>query len=257
MASIRRERYFENFRNRMLKAKEKFKTSFFIIIIPSIGLWLALIVYYFIKALSYLLGAVDLYKYPYLLMGYLFIVSAFAIIGFLFKNKILYTLLTALFVISFGYGAWELFQGNTEIYRAVLLMAGSACGFWCSDIGHRQLKEFALLSKEEGYPDFIDILGEPVPMANTRGVYRRQYDELKKVAEKNYAHAREGYVDIKNYVTTKELGAMDEVNTNFDSSVSGLLDVKEEHKNIFNEINKITADNDCSVYELLDADDKK
>ena len=252
MASVHRERKFEEYRKRSFEAKSKFKTAFFLIILPFGGLFVGLMLYYFIRALALLAGGSMYfgqiitnyatgrdeelplaYTVPHLLMLYLFFVSVLAGITHIFKVKGCNTALKLLYVVSFVYGFITIFNQSMELWKSVILMVGSFYGFWCCDVIGRQLKEFKFLSQQEGYPDFIDLIGEPVPIANTRGVYMRQYEELKKQAEqrtkeKNLNQRRECCVDIADYLTKGGEGgipenAMDELTTDFNADLDELL----------------------------------
>lgn len=244
MASIRRERLFEELRTRKMNANRNKKAAFLGLTVPFGILWLTLATIYFIKGLALLAGSSmaigqmlanmvngrsdpipGTYKYPYLLMFCLFVVILLTSIGVGFKKRKVILALSIFFVAAFIFGVLSINFKFVSLPYAIAIMLASIYGFWCCDFLHRYFIEMDFLSKQPGYPDFLDIFDEPMPIANTRGIYRRQYDELKTEAEKNYAHGREGYVDIKKYVAAEGgLGAMDELVTDFDSSTRELLD---------------------------------
>ncbi|MGN0586484.1 MAG: hypothetical protein ACI4JF_04290 [Oscillospiraceae bacterium] len=246
MASIRRERLFEQYRDRMSAAKSNLNKCFMALMIPFGGLWLGLTLYYFIKGLALLAGSgmffgqlIDnyasgkneplplTYKIPYLLMFYLFMIFILSAISRGFRKKGINYALEVIFVASFIYGFVCIFFSLMPVYYSVLLMAASIYGFWVCDITLRQYKELDFLSKQEGYPDFVDLVGEPVPMANTRGVYMRQYELLKEQAHKRTkdkldAKDSDSCVDVGDYLTEHD-NTMDELTTGFDEPIDELL----------------------------------
>lgn len=246
MASIRRERLFEEYRNRLHAAKSKLNKCFMALMIPFGGLWLGLMLYYFIKGLALLAGAEMVigqllaneitgrddpipltYKTPYMLLFYLFVVFILSAISRAFRKKGINYALEVIFIVSFIYGFVCIFFSLMPVYYSVLLMAASIYGFWVCDITLRQYKELDFLSKQEGYPDFVDLVGEPVPMANTRGVYMRQYELLKEQAQKRTkdkldAKDSDSCVDVGDYLTTHD-NTMDELTTGFTEPIDELL----------------------------------
>ena len=214
--------------------------------IPFGGLWLGLTIYYFFKGLALLAGAnmvigqlwaneitgrndpIPLtYKTPYLLMFYLFVIFILAAISRGFRKKGINYALEVIFVASFIYGFVCIFYSIMPVHYSVLLMAASIYGFWVCDITLRQYKELEFLSKQEGYPDFVDLIGEPVPMANTRGVYMRQYELLKEQAKKrtearNAAGENDSCVNVSEYIIAHD-NTMDEVTTGFSEPIDELL----------------------------------
>ena len=246
MASARRERLFEEYRNRLCAAKSKLNKCFMAMMIPFGGLWLGLMLYYFFKGLAMMAGAgmyfgqiienyaksrndplPFAYKTPYLLLLYLFGIFILSAISRGFRKKGINYALEVIFVASFVYGFVCIFYSIMPVHYSVLLMAASIYGFWVCDITLRQYKELEFLSKQEGYPDFVDLVGEPVPMANTRGVYMRQYELLKEQAKKrtearNAAGENDSCVDVSEYITAHD-NTMDEVTTGFSEPIDELL----------------------------------
>lgn len=246
MASARRERLFEEYRNRLHNAKDRLNKCFMALMIPFGGLWLGLILYYFIKGLALLAGAgmffgqlIDnyatgrnaplpfAYKTPYLLLLYLFGIFILSAISRAFRKKGINYALEIIFIASFIYGFICIFFSIMPVHYSVLLMAASIYGFWVCDITLRQYKELDFLSKQEGYPDFVDLVGEPVPMANTRGVYMRQYELLKEQSRgrtkvKLDSGDSDSCVDVSDYLTAHD-NTMDELTTGFDEPIDELL----------------------------------
>lgn len=246
MASARRERLFEEYRNRLHAAKDKLNKCFMAMMIPFGGLWLGLMLYYFFKGLALLAGAnmvlgqlwaneitgrndpIPLtYKTPYLLMFYLFVIFILSAISRGFHKKGINYALEIIFIASFIYGFVCIFFSLMPVHYSVLLMAASIYGFWVCDITLRQYKELEFLSGQEGYPDFVDLVGEPVPMANTRGVYMRQYELLKEQArrrtkDKLDSGDSDSCVDVSDYLTCHD-NTMDELTTDFDEPIDELL----------------------------------
>lgn len=252
MASAHRERKFEEYRNRMFNAKQGFKKGYIMLMAVFAGSWIALFLYHFIKGLALLAGGGMFFgqmilnyatgkddELPlqfetfYGLMLFLFVVALLATLSKVFKKKIFSTLLTVAFIGAFIFGLVCLYFKIIPVLRALILMASAVYGFWCNDYMLRQYKEFEFLSKQEGYPDFIDLIGEPVPIANTRGIYLRQYEKLKENADKR-KEARtpqdlnDSCVDINDYLkkggeSDIPADAMDELTTDFSDSIDELL----------------------------------
>ncbi len=244
MASARRERLFEEYRNRKIHANSLFKNCFLLLIIPFGGLWLAIALYSFIRGLAllaggsffwanYIMNYVNgtnessglVYVMPLGLMLYLFAVAGFATLSRIFRKKLFNFILMGIFIASFIYGMLCLFARSMEIWKSVLLMVQGFYGFWCCDVINRSYKEFSFLSKQEGWPDFVDLVGEPVPIANTRGIYLRQYELLKEHAKKLKSEpTEESAVNIDDYISKSGGdGAMDELTTDFGDSIEELL----------------------------------
>lgn len=252
MASIRRERLFEEYRNRRIHADTLFKRALWAMLIPFGGLLAALTLYYFIRGLALLAGASMVvgqllansitgrndpipltYKVPYMLMFYLFLVTVFAIITRSFKKKWSNFTLKIIFIVSFIYGFISIYFNLMRLSYCIILMIASFYGFWCCDVISRQFKEHEFLAKQEGYPDFIDLVGEPVPISNTRGIYMRQYEKLKEQAQQRTKNKlasddSDSCVDVSQYLTKSGEGnipdnAMDELTTNFSQSIDELL----------------------------------
>lgn len=252
MASEKRERLFEDYRNRMRLANSDFKKATLGIILISLGPWLVMTIIFFFKGLALLAGSGMVlgqmlmnyatgrndelplqYEVPYLLMLYLFVVGVLTLIMRGFKVRWIKHFLTVVFIGTFIYGIITIWQGSLKLYYSILLMAGALAGFWCCDIVGRCFKEWKFLSAQEGYPDFIDLVGEPVPIANTRGVYMRQYEILKEESRKRTEVKlkngdSDSCVDINDHLIRGGTGdlpadAMDELTTDFNGSIDELL----------------------------------
>ncbi|MBQ8780569.1 MAG: hypothetical protein IJZ72_02685 [Oscillospiraceae bacterium] len=252
MASIHRQRKFEEYRNRMFNAKSRLKMSSFLMLLPSGGLWLYLFFYHIIKAFALLAGGGAFFgqiimnyatgkneesplKYEtyWGLMFYVFVVAMLVLVMRISKKRGFSTALAVIFIGTFIYGFVTVCFNTLPVWQSVLFMAAALYGFWCNDIALRQLKEFEELSKIEGYPDFVEILGEPAPIANTRGVYLRQYEKLKEESaerkkERTPDDLNDSCVDITEHL--KKGGedgipadAMDELTTDFGQSIDELL----------------------------------
>lgn len=252
MASEKRERLFEEYRNRMFEANSSFKKASLVIILASMGVWVVMSLYYIIRTFAMLAGSGMIFgqlimnyatgsneksslivEMPYLLMLYLFTVGVFALIMRGFKKKWIKNFLTVVFIGTFIYGIVTIWQGSMKLIYSILIMAGALTGFWCCDIIGRCFKEWKFLSAQEGYPDFIDLVGEPVPIANTRGVYMRQYEILKEESRKRTEEKfkkgdSDSCVDINDHLIRGGTGdlppdAMDELTTDFNGSIDELL----------------------------------
>lgn len=252
MASEKRERLFEDYRNRMFEANSSFKKASLVIILSSMGVWAVMAIYYMIRTFAMLAGSgmvfgqlimnyatgsneksLLTFEMPYLLMLYLFTVGVLALIMRGFKKKWIKNFLTVVFIGTFIYGIVTIWQGSLKLYYSILLMAGALADFWCCDIIGRCFKEWKFLSAQEGYPDFIDLVGEPMPIANTRGVYMRQYEILKKESQKRTEEKlkngdSDSCVDINDHLIRGGTGdlpadAMDELTTDFNGSIDELL----------------------------------
>lgn len=252
MASTFRERKFEEYRNRMFNAKNRLKTGTFLLLLPSAGLWIVLFIYHIIKGFALLAGGHAFFGQMILnyatgsneesplsyetywgLMFYVFIIAMLSFLTRSFKKKGFCLVLAIIFAGTFIYGFFTIYFKMLPLWQSITLMASSLYGFWCNDIVIRQFKEFDFLSKQEGYPDFIDLIGEPVPIANTRGVYLRQYEKLKEQSEKRKKNRtpddlNDSCVDINDHL--KKGGedgipsdAMDELTTDFSDSIDELL----------------------------------
>lgn len=199
MPSLKREEEYKINKKRYDDMKKSFKTAFFMAMIPSAGVWLALMLYYFIRGLALLAGASMVvgqmyanqitgrddktglgYEQPHLYMVFLFAIALLTFISFFFKKKQPLYASFALYGAGALYGLVALVMGNCGILVGLYFIAYGGFGIWISDFILRLYKEKDYLSKQEGYPDFNPIIDEPHAMANTSGLYYKQSEYLKR-----------------------------------------------------------------------------
>lgn len=199
MPSLKREEEYTINKNRYEAMQKNFRKSFLIAMIPSAGIWLVLMLYYFIRGLALLAGASMIigqkyanevtgrndktglgYDQPHLYMTFLFAIALLIFLSFLLKNK--KPLYATFFLYGAGaiYGFIALITGSLDFVEGMYFIAYGAFGAWISDYIIRLYKENDYLSKQEGYPDFIIAIDEPRPMANTSGLYYKQSEYLKR-----------------------------------------------------------------------------
>lgn len=199
MPSLKREEEYTINKNRYEAMQKDFKKSFLIAMIPSAGVWVVLMLYYFIRALALLAGANMVigqmfanqitgrddktglgYEQPYLYMTFLFVIALLIGISFFLKKKQPLYATFALYGAGAVYGLIALISGSLDFIEGMYFIAYGGFGIWITDYILRLYKEKDYLSKQEGYPDFIIAIDEPRPMANTSGLYYKQSEYLKR-----------------------------------------------------------------------------
>ncbi len=199
MSSLKREEEFRANKQRYDAMQKSFKTTFWMAIIPSIGVWVALTLYYVIRGLALLAGASmimgeywvyqttgdpiesDLfYHKPVVYMGFLFVIGLLTFFSYAFKKKFPLYILFAVYGAGAVYGLVALVTGKCGILMGLYLIAYGGYGIWLSDFILRLFKEQKYLSLQEGYPNFDSAINEPRPMANTSGLYYNRSEYLKR-----------------------------------------------------------------------------
>jgi len=199
MPSLKREEKYKINLQRYTAMQKGFKTSFLIAIIPSAGVWLVLMLYYFIRALALLAGANMVigqmfanqltgrddktglgYEQPHLYMTFLFAIGLLIFVSFFLKNRKPLYATFVLYGAGALYGLISLIMGSLELIEGMYFIAYGGFGIWITDYILRLYKEKDYLSKQEGYPDFIIAIDEPRPMANTSGLYYKHSEYLKR-----------------------------------------------------------------------------
>jgi len=199
MPSLKREEEYRINKQRYNDMKKNFRTSFLLALIPSAGVCIALMLYYFIRGLALVAGASMVigqmyaneitgrddktglgYEQPHLYMLFLFAIGLLTFISCFFKNK--KPLYATFFLYGAGalYGLVSLIMGSCDILTGLYFIAYGGFGVWISDYILRLYKEKDYLSKQEGYPDFNPIIDEPHAMANTSGLYYKHSEYLKR-----------------------------------------------------------------------------
>ncbi|MBQ8176035.1 MAG: hypothetical protein IJ035_03245 [Oscillospiraceae bacterium] len=199
MPSLKREEEYRINKQRYDDMKKSFKTSFLLALIPSAGVWIALMLYYFIRGLALLAGASMVvgqmyanqitgrddktglgYDQPHLYMVFLFAIGLLTFISCFFKKKQPLYATFALYGAGALYGLVALIMGSCGVLTGLYFIAYGGFGIWISDFILRLYKEKDYLSKQEGYPDFNPIIDEPHAMANTSGLYYKQSEYIKR-----------------------------------------------------------------------------
>lgn len=199
MPSLKREEEYTINKKRYDTMQRDFKKSFLIAMIPSAGVWLVLMLYYFIRALALLAGANMIigqklaneltgrndktglgYDQPHLYMVFLFVIALLIGISFFLKKKQPLYATFVLYGAGAIYGLIALIMGSLDFIEGMYFIAYGGFGIWITDYILRLYKEKDYLSKQEGYPDFIIAIDEPRPMANTSGLYYKQSEYLKR-----------------------------------------------------------------------------
>ncbi len=199
MPSLKREEEYKVNKKRYDDMKKSFRTSFLLSMLPSAGVWLALMLYYFIRALALLAGASMIigqkyaneitgrndktglgYEQPHLYMLFLFAIGLLTFISFFFKKKQPIYVTIVFYAAGALYGLIALIMGRCGILTGLYFIAYGGYGIWISDYILRLFQEKEYLSKQEGYPDFNPIIDEPHAMANTSGLYYKHSEYLKR-----------------------------------------------------------------------------
>ncbi len=218
MASLKRE---EEFRINHQKYKDlikRFHFAFWLAVIPSGATFIILAGYYGLRGLALLSGA-DLvlaqkilndelgtndssgltFNTPYLYMLFLFSIAVLSFVAFFFKLRKPHKFIFCIYAAGALFGLIGLFTGNFEgtwgIVKGLYLLIYGMYGMWLQDYIIRLHKELDELSLKEGFPDFIVVINEPRPMANTSGLYYHQSEFLKrqqKEKKENGAESDEG-----------------------------------------------------------------
>lgn len=202
MASAKMEYELEVNRGRMRNIKKSLKFGFLASLIASGTAFLALGVYYFIKALAglaggslfvgelfvkeYLGGETPtannlMYKYPYGFMAYILLLSILAIASYTSKKRGYNKALLAFYGGGCLYGLYGLFSGNCGTAMGVYLIAVGALGVWLEIFLLGVYKELDYLSLQDGFPDFIPLLTESKVMSNTTGLTAKQSEYRKNI----------------------------------------------------------------------------
>lgn len=199
MPSLKREEEYTINKKRYNTMRKNFRKSFLIAMLPSAGVWLVLMLYYFIRALALLAGANMVigqmfanqitgrddktglgYEQPHLYMTFLFTIALLLGISFFFKNKKPVYATFVLYGAGAVYGLVALIMGKCDVVEGLYFIVYGFLGAWISDYILRLYKEKDYLSKQEGYPDFIIAIDEPRPMANTSGLYYKKSEYIKR-----------------------------------------------------------------------------
>ena len=199
MPSLKREEEYKNNLRRYKTLQKNFRKSFLISMIPSAGVWIALMLYYFIRGLALVAGVTMImgqkyaneltgsndktgleYDQPHLYMCFLFAIALLIFLSFFFKNKKPLYVTFAFYGAGAVYGLVSLIMGNCDFVTGMYFIAYGAFGAWISDYILRLYKEKDYLSRQEGYPDFIIAIDEPRPMSNTSGLYYKQSEYIKR-----------------------------------------------------------------------------
>lgn len=199
MSSLKREEEYKINHQRYIEMKNGFKTSLIMSLIPSAGVWLVLTLYYFIRTLAMLVGGGAFFgqmimnyangtdeksdlavEVPYLYMAFLLVIALLTFISIFFKKKQPIYPTFLLYGAGALYGLIALITGSCGILTGLYFIAYGGFGIWISDYILRLYKEKDYLSKQEGYPDFIVVIDEPRPMANTSGLHYSKSEYLKR-----------------------------------------------------------------------------
>lgn len=199
MPSLKREEEYRINKQRYDDMQKSFKTSFLLALIPSAGVWLVLMLYYFIRALAMLAGGSAFfgqmilnyangtdeksslsYEQPHLYMVFLFAIGLLTFISCFFKKKQPLYAAFALYGAGALYGLISLIMGSCGVLTGLYFIAYGGFGIWINDFILRLYKEKDYLSKQEGYPDFNPMIDEPHAMANTSGLYYKQSEYIKR-----------------------------------------------------------------------------
>lgn len=203
MASLKREEEFRINHKRYKDLMKHFHVAFWLAIIPSATVFLVLAVIYAIRGLALLAGA-DLvlaqkilneelgtndssgltFNTPYLYMFFLFSIAVLSFIAFFFKLRKPHKFIFCIYAAGALFGLAGLFTGRFDgawgIVKGLYLLIYGMYGMWLQDYIIRLHKELDELSLKEGYPDFIEVINEPRPMANTSGLHYYQSEFLKR-----------------------------------------------------------------------------
>ena len=206
MASKKREQEYDANRRHIKEVMKGFKFSFLTTLIASGGVFLAMGIYYFVRALAGMAGASLLvgelfvkvyldgetpaadalvYEYPYGFMAFLLLISALSAASYFTKKRGINTALLILYALGGLYGFIGLFSEICGVAMGLYLFASGCMGVWVELYTMRLHKELDYLSLQEGYPDFIVALDEPHTIANTTGLTYKQSEFQKRQRKEN------------------------------------------------------------------------
>lgn len=201
MASKKREQEYDANRRHIKEVRKGFKFGFLTTLISSGGVFLAMGIYYFIRALAGLAGgsllvaelfvkvyldgetpAADalVYKYPYGFMAFILLLAGLAAASYFTQKRGYNIALLMLYAAGGLYGLIGLFGGFCGVAMGLYLFASGCLGAWVEMYILRLHKELDYLSLQEGYPDFIVAIDEPHTMANTIGLTYNQSEFRKR-----------------------------------------------------------------------------
>lgn len=263
MASLKREEEFRINHKKYKDLVKHFHIAFWLAEIPSLGAFLMLALFYAIRGLALLSGA-DLvlaqkilndelgtndssgltFNTPYLYMTFLFIIGVGSLIAFFFRLRKPHRFLFAVYLAGALYGLICMFTGNISVLAGLYLMIYGMYGMWLEDFILRLHKELDELSLKEGFPDFIEAINEPRPMANTSGLHYHKSELIKRQQKEN----KDDPESIKNI----EMDTLD-MNTPVPKSsrkIDSLMFIRDENgKDIQPEINEMDMlDPNASVH---------
>lgn len=212
MASAKIEYELEVNRNRIKNVYKSLKFGFLASVIASGVMFLAMGVYYFIKALAGMAGSTMMwgeflvreamgdgaaspvtekfmYKYPYGFMAYLLITTVLAIASYVSKKRGYNVALLVFYSIGGLSGLYSLIFGSCGVAMALFLLVSGGLGVWLEIFILGVYKELDYLSLQIGYPDFIPLMIETHTMSNTTGLTYKQSEyqkrSLKEQKQKN------------------------------------------------------------------------
>lgn len=199
MASLKREEEFRINHQKYKDLMKHFHAAFWLAIVPSAGVLVPLLIYYFIRTLAMLAGGSAFmgqiimnyakdsdersplsFTIPYLYVGFLAVISITTFAAFYFKLRKPHKFLFCVYLAGAIYGLVGLFRGTASVLTGLYLIIYGIYGMWLQDFILRLHKELDELSLKEGFPDFIAVINEPRPMANTSGLYYSRSEFLKR-----------------------------------------------------------------------------
>lgn len=202
MASAKIEYELEVNRGRMNNVRKSLKFGFLASVTASGAVFLAMGIYYFIRALAGMAGASLLvgelfvkeylggdtpaannlvYKYPYGFMAYILLLAVLAAFSYVSKKRGYNIAMLIFYGLGCLYGLLGLFWDLCGTVMGVYLVVAGALGVWLEIFLLGVYKELDYLSLQDGYPDFIPLLTEPQSMSNTTGLTLKQSEYKKNV----------------------------------------------------------------------------
>ncbi len=199
MASLKREEEFRINHQKYKNLMKHFHAAFWLAVIPSGVVFVIMTLYYGLRGLALLSGA-DLvlvqkiindelgtndssgltFSVPYLYMFFLFAIAALSFIAFFFKMRKPHKYIFCIYAAGTLTGFFGMIFGKMSVLFGLYLVLYGIYGMWLQDYILRLHKDLDELALKDGFPDFIEAINEPHPMANTSGLHYHRSEFLKR-----------------------------------------------------------------------------
>lgn len=199
MASLKREEEFRINHQKYKNLMKHFHIAFWLAVIPSGVVFVLMALYYGLRGLALLSGAELVlaqkilndelgtndssgmtFSVPYLYMFFLFAIAVLSFIAFFFKMRKPHKYIFCIYAAGALTGFFGMIFGKMGVLFGLYLVIYGIYGMWLQDYILRLHKELDELALKDGFPDFIEAINEPHPMANTSGLHYHRSEFLKR-----------------------------------------------------------------------------